>query len=36
MKRVLHNKKGRQSDFLHGIEIVVDPAVLVKSCNNNS
>ena len=29
-KRVLHNKKGRRSDFLHGYEIVVDPAVLVR------
>ena len=28
-KRVLHNK-GRRSDFLHGYEIVVDPAVLVR------
>ena len=29
-KRVVHNKKGRRSDFLHGYEIVVDPAVLVR------
>ena len=27
--------KGRRSDFLHGYEIVVDPAVS-KSCNNRA
>eukprot|EP00943_MAST-04B_sp_MAST-4B-sp1_P003852 g3852.t1 len=29
-KRVVHNKKGRRSDFIHGYEIIVDPAVLVR------